>query len=438
MYEGGTFRGQLKRSAVGRSLPHSSGIERDALAPKRETRTTFRLLPAPERSCFLQAGFAFSRITIRRNHHTSIHLHLFAAKTTFETSSLLHPTGNTMANSQSNLLRVPSELTAHIATHLPKKDLLTLRLVSKETATRTQSAMLDANFRHLHLLFSVAASLERGLSIVKHPELKKGVEKISIYHNRFLIPPHPRSLKLADLRPNTAIETKREVRCTQQAVYTHFAQGQHDIVTTGKDMKLMTDILINLQANTRLEIKLAELKVQVDSQGKHYCRQGGSGVNEFDRLADLYDGDLVVDGEVDHRPMVSVLEAIKSANISLAGFAAGGECQQVPIHMFNDMDGFLGVRQNLAELTSLHICFEQTPARGHKRSEVKDIANFIGLLQRCAPSLKNLSLNMDEDPFSSPDATWNKVFAEMAENVTLPVIEFFNLRNLTADYSQFL
>lgn len=344
-----------------------------------------------------------------------------------------------MADTKSLLLDLPPELTNSIAAHLPSKDLLTLRLVSKHVAACTQAAMLQANFAHLHILFCVPDSLKKALDVAKSPNLKKGVRKLSIYHNRFRAQAGPAGLKLADLRPNTPVEIRREIRCTQWAIYNNFVEKQMELEQSRNDQKFVTDILRELKSNHHgLEVSIAELDVQVDPQGKHYCRFGRSNMKEFDKLAEMFDGDLVVDGHPYHRPLYSVLEAVKLADVRLAGLEAGGQTQQVPMHAFTDLNGFLSVQQHLSALTSLKLCFQHSPKPAHKHAEDRGITNFISLLQLCAPTLESLWLSMDEEPFGNEGATWNKIFARMVKEVKLPAVERLSISKVNVDYQQFL
>lgn len=340
-----------------------------------------------------------------------------------------------MAASKNLLLDMPPEMTADVAARLPAKDLLTLRLVSKEVAILTEAAMLKTNFSNLEILFCFLPSFDRAVKIAKHPILKKGVQKITVYHSRFLpaFSVVPAQLKLTNTRPNTPVEQRREIRCSQFAIYGSFVEQQEKLQKSGDNEKMVISIFEEFQEHASLEVVMGELDVRVDSDGRHYCRQGRSGFWQFEMLAEIYDGDLVVDPLPNHGPLKSVLKAIKLTGMHPKRFSEGGQTQGVSPYLFRNGNCFLQAKQNLSRLTHLTLCFDNSIGPMARSSVVDDVVSF---LQASASTLKCLDLSMNDDPFECRNTTWCSVFETMTELVTLSALETLKISNVTVDYGK--
>lgn len=375
---------------------------------------------------------SYSNMSAPSNIRSRLRSTKSASGSTTETKSAIHTNKNFIHD-------VPPELAERIAVHLPSKDLLQLRLVSKEVAARTEIAMLKANFSRLTVVFSLRSSLERALKIARHPFFKRFVSLVTFYVDQFdsEAPGDIRRLRFS-APAYASVSASRRLRDNQLTVYTRLVEDQEEMIRSNTDQDYTTQILTQLQANGEdIGISIHEMHRQLDTQGRVFIPKGAIEAKDCHELStDTYVGDIVLAEDVrDHRPLRSILSAISQSKVQLIRLNL--HYRKVPARVFGPTGEFADLHSNVSHLKSFSLSFEAATEQQYLSTEDTDIESFITFLGRIAPKLRILGLN-SESRRGLEETLFDKIFARMLHAPRFPALTALSVRNLETDYQRFL
>ena len=345
-----------------------------------------------------------------------------------------------MAASHFNILGLPNELIEMVAGKVSHTDLLTLRLVNKELAAKTERVMLDKCYNTLRIILAIPASLTRCLKIAMHPVLGSRITCVYIYVDKFC----PDVLQ--DLRddassffelPATGIEFEgHDDAQARHHLYQVWLGAQNDLRRSRKDQRLLNAIFTHLHfaGPFKHDISFLDLRSCVTKS------------REYRQLVQNYGAEIPLSRDEDARQLHMLFTSMAKSGTCPRTLSLGGTRYGIPMEAFSVIDDVAMTREWFARTEHLQVEIAINSSKNEDGTEHGNATHVVRFLELFSNSLTSLRLSAGTwaNIVSGPDFGANQlrvmreVFSQIAAKSKFWVLEKVAITHFPTYYADLL
>lgn len=349
-----------------------------------------------------------------------------------------------------HLSRLPPEIIDTITEFLHPKDLLNLRLINKEFATRTEKSMGRKCFSNLIVFLARPSSLQRALNVVQHSTLRNFVRKTYVALDDFTVDVLERPHLLRTHHVSHVTRSGTKTKWNRYRQYIDWIEEQEQLVHDGEDRRKLHEIFVNLEKRNQ-DIKIAVGEIMSFSDVPNFLAKDYKSMKQAYNAESWEEQPWSSATWGKERPMRIVLDGLAAADLRPAWFHMEGINDALSMDLLASHPAFDGRADTFANLTSLELNVQARPDAECDEVNVESVHPLESFLQRLSSQLIELDLRMsfppepeewptstelqDYAPFSN---SLDLVFSTMAEKMTFPKLTSLEFYCLWVRYDQLL
>lgn len=287
---------------------------------------------------------------------------------------------NTETASSHNILTIPLELFERIADEVDGKDLLTLRLVSKETDQKMFRTYLNLHFTERAFLLSSMESLYTLIAIAEHEPFAKSLRRLDLCIEEIPDRDHTVHEARGPVAQPTKLQTfARELQARSSRHWDGIADMQAAITGNDIDLHLLTVAFARLRRWQKLrEIRLVDLPFACETPQRY-------------RKLEKLSGQTMIWREKDERLVSLLFDALSMSLLKIESFVVQFDNYHIDFTaMVNTQLHFSNTVTIFSHLKKLHLQID-TLATFPEEGEVNKFVEALGK----ATLVEDLSLVLD-------------------------------------------